>query len=140
MSQSKKNIVNPLKAESETLRMLRMKFHNYSKSQQISIVRPPGEQPAKTSLKENEVSGLRQTLKLPMRNDLKLAFTTKSPFLQKNQNVLESDFTKKAREMLARSLGKNQQTTTTHSTQKTHASSIKIMNPEKCILIRFFKT
>ena len=140
MSQSKKTIVNSLKPESETLRLLRMKFHNYSKSQQISSMRPSAEAPLKSTLKENEGIGFRQTLKMPFKNDQRFNLTTKSPFTQKNQNQMESEFTKKAREMLAKSLSKKQQTTTTHSTQKTLVSSFKIPPPEKCELTRFIKT
>lgn len=98
--------------ESDTLRILRMKFHNYSKSQQISSVRPGAEQTMKSTLKENENSGWRQAVKSPLRNDSRNSAASKFGVTQKSNNVNESEFTRKARELLARSLSKKAQPTT----------------------------
>ncbi len=115
MNNSKQTNTRSTVQESDTLRILRMKFHNYSKSQQISSVRPGAEQAMKSTLKENENSGWRQAVKSPLRNDSRYGVPTKFGFTQKSNNVNESEFTRKARELLARSLSKKAQPTTHNS-------------------------
>lgn len=110
MNSSKQSASRAPAQESDTLRILRMKFHNYSKSQQISSVRPSAENTMKSTLKENDNAGWRQTMKSPMKNDSRYGLPAKYALTQKVNNVGESEFTRKARELLARSLTKKIQT------------------------------
>lgn len=94
--------------------MLRMKFHSYSRSQQISSVRPSADPSLKSALKENEGTGWRQVLKSPIRLECRTGVPAKFALTQKSNNISESEFTRKARELLARSLTKRGTSSTTH--------------------------
>jgi len=134
MNYSRQSMVRGPTQESETLRLLRNKFHNYSKSQQISGARPLVEHSMKSTYKENEGLGWRQTMKSPAKIDQKYTLPGKYSITQNANNQVESDFTKKARELLAKSLSKKLQSPNQFLNPKTVAGPSKPKILEKSIL------
>lgn len=131
MNYSKPTTIKQPIQESETLRLLRMKFHSYSKSQQISNYRPTVEQSMKSTFKENEGIGWRQSMKSPIREEGKYLDINKTAFTQKVNIQNESEFTKKARELLAKSLSKRLQSSNLHLNAKTIMPPKRISLAEK---------
>ena len=140
MSCLKQTIPKHYQQESETLRVLRLKFHNYSKSQQISSVRPSGENSLKSTLKENDGLNWRQTLKMPLKNQPKNGSISKIGLTQKPINQIESDFTKKAREVLMKNFNNKIVNSVQNCTKKQVLCSPKPPEKNRSILISHFKT
>ena len=139
MSYIKQNIPKHLHQESATLRALRSRFHNYSKSQQVTSLRPSGDQCLKSTLKENDGMNWRQTLKISQKNESKSISTAKTGLILKSPNRLDSEFTKKAREILAKNFPKKYSTSNQNITKSTLFASPKPAEKEKCTLISHLK-
>ena len=130
MNHSKPTFPKQQLQESETLRVLRMKFHNYSKSQQITSIQPANNKSVKGQLKENVDLGMRQVMKSPV-SELKYSLQNKANFTQKVNSHVEIDFAKKARELISKSLNKKIQSPDQISNQKTYIFQNKPLIPER---------
>ena len=86
-----------LAADSETMRVLRTKFHNYSKSQQIMLSHQNPDRSTR-DLKENKPFGFRQAYRSPIKNDFK-------PSIQRSTDK-HTDYQARSRDLLAKAISR----------------------------------